>query len=428
MLKIINYKYFFVLALLVNFLGMYPSKGLSNTGNNQTTSTKLAQKYKELDSLIENFVEQLKKTQNITKINSSEQKEKLKEIYNFGELGKKQTEKIQEIINSISHTITPSEEDGLTAEQKQLGFKENGSIDVAKNQVQNFLAQKMELLKNEIDSSRIDLLEKEINDLKTENENTKSWVQRVSLLGIVLVILGLFGLLLDNVLKKEPKKESSIPTEAEAEPSELFFQADPGNQTTETEKERTDTSESDNRVEAIRQEENTVTKINHHQEAEPQELDSHTQPGNQEKEEGKTNYQGDNSTVIQPPALSANNLVDIFNNNPKLFSQNAIEVSETSESIDNRLLDYNQPVVLEKVSRNKGIAWVINIDSSDLLIPKNNLKINEYNYQTIESLFTCKDYKSGQSDDFRLVKPAKLTPKEKGETWELTEKGELQFN
>ena len=123
--------------------------------------------------------------------------------------------------------------------------------------------------------------------------------------------------------------------------------------------------------------------------------------------------------------LIKTHLVDIFNSNPKTLSQYAIEVLETSESIDNRRLGYNKPVAVEKVSRNKGIAWVIKIDGYDYLVPKPKLTINEYNYETIESLFNCKNYQSGQSQEFSVAKAAKLVSQ--GETWELSEKGELIF-
>jgi hypothetical protein len=130
------------------------------------------------------------------------------------------------------------------------------------------------------------------------------------------------------------------------------------------------------------------------------------------------------SNTLEPPII---NLVNIYNNNSKSLSSNILEVSETCQSIDNRRLGYNQPVALEKVSRNKGIAWVINIDGSDYLVPKPKLKINEYNYETIESLFICHGYESGVSYEFILIKPAKLLAQEKGERWELSEKGELRF-
>ncbi|MCM0591499.1 MAG: hypothetical protein HEQ35_21420 [Gloeotrichia echinulata IR180] len=135
-------------------------------------------------------------------------------------------------------------------------------------------------------------------------------------------------------------------------------------------------------------------------------------------------FASSSTNTLEPSIL---NLLNIYKNDPKSLLENAIEVSETSQSIDNRRLGYNQPVALEKVSRNKGIAWVINIDGSDYLVPKPNLKINEYNYETIESLFICHSYQSGLCNEFTLNIPAKLLAQEKGEKWELSEKGELIF-
>jgi GR25 family glycosyltransferase involved in LPS biosynthesis len=132
------------------------------------------------------------------------------------------------------------------------------------------------------------------------------------------------------------------------------------------------------------------------------------------------------SSIINALEPSIINLVNIYNEKPKSLLQLS-EVSENSQSIDNRRLGYNQPIALEIVSRNKGIAWVINIDGSDYLVPKPKLKINEYNYETIESLFICHGYESEVFYEFILIKPAKLLAQEKGEKWELSEKGELRF-
>ncbi|XHR83756.1 MAG: hypothetical protein ACFKPT_05230 [Gloeotrichia echinulata GP01] len=200
-----------------------------------------------------------------------------------------------------------------------------------------------------------------------------------------------------------------------------------------TKEEGGNTPESSNHVDSSQQEQKTVTESKNHQELKPPASDSPAKPENQERgehgnqeEKEDTSSLGGNLTVLQYPPQSESDLIDRFNSNPKALSQNPIEVSETSESIDNRRLGYNKPVAVEKVGRNKGIAWVINIDSVDYLVPKPKLKINEYDYETIESLFNCKNYQSGQSKEFSVVKAAKLVSQ--GETWELSEKGELSFN
>ena len=451
MLKIINYKYLFILALLVNFVGFYPSKGLS-TEDSHTTSVELAEKYKNLDLSIDKFIQQLEKSTDTTNIKSSEQKDKLGEIYNFKGLEEKKINKIQKVIEPISNQVITPAKDGLTEVeikiiQKQLGIGETGSLDEAtKKKIKDFLLQEMKSLKNEIDAARIDLLDKEIDALKRENENTKSlaflglFTTGVIALVILILILQIFRPeCIPNLIKKiSPRKTESNPSVGSGQEAgagknltQLHSSVQSGDSTTK--EEGGNTPESSNHVDSSQQEQKTVTESNNHQESKPPASNSPDQSGNQERgehgnkeEKEDTSSLADNLTVPQNQPQSESDLIDRFNSNPKALSQNPIEVSETSESIDNRRLGYNKPVAVEKVGRNKGIAWVIKIDGSDYLVPKPKLKINEYNDEIIESLFNCKNYQSGQSQEFKLVNAAKLVSQ--GETWELSEKGELSFN
>ncbi|WYL96040.2 MAG: hypothetical protein HEQ35_21415 [Gloeotrichia echinulata IR180] len=451
MLNIMNYKYLFILALLVNFVGFYPSKGLS-TEDSQTTRAELAEKYKNLDVSIDKFIQELEQSTDIKNINSSDQKDKLGEIYNFKGLEEKKINKIQKVIEPISNQVITPAKDGLTEVeikiiQKQLGIGETGSLDEAtKKKIKDFLLQEMKSLKNEIDAARIDLLDKEIDALKRENKNTKSlafWGLSTGVIALVILILQIFRPeFIPNLIKKNsqrttesnPSVGSGQEADAGKNPTQLDSSVQSGDSTTK--EEGGNTPESSNHVDSSQQEQKTVTESKNHQESKPPASDSPAKPENQErgehgnqeekKEEKETSSLGGNLTLLQNPPQSESDLIDRFNSNPKTLSQNPIEVSETSESIDNRRLGYNKPVAVEKVGRNKGIAWVIKIDGSDYLVPKPKLTINEYNYETIESLFNCKNYQSGQSQEFKLLNAAKLVSQ--GETWELSEKGELSFN
>ena len=60
------------------------------------------------------------------------------------------------------------------------------------------------------------------------------------------------------------------------------------------------------------------------------------------------------------------------------------------------------------------------------MVPKNNIKISEHNLNTVVNLFECQGYRRGYSG-FQLIKPAIVSSMSKGETWQLVERGVLQF-
>jgi hypothetical protein len=121
-----------------------------------------------------------------------------------------------------------------------------------------------------------------------------------------------------------------------------------------------------------------------------------------------------------------NELVENYNRDPTSLSDNAIEVSATENSITHRRLGVNQAVVLEKVVKGRGLFWVLPGKGFNYLVPKKSMRINEYNRETVEALFLCKNYQSGATV-FRLNKPGKVVPFSQGETWQLVEQGEVQF-
>ncbi|HLO85395.1 MAG TPA: hypothetical protein VK203_10340 [Nostocaceae cyanobacterium] len=102
------------------------------------------------------------------------------------------------------------------------------------------------------------------------------------------------------------------------------------------------------------------------------------------------------------------------------------EVAETEESINQRRLGYNQAVILEKVGRGKGNYEIIDEGGIYYLIPKKNLKITEYNYETIQALFDCPAYQPTHSEKFAVIQPAKVTQISQNE-WQLIEYGILRF-
>jgi hypothetical protein len=118
--------------------------------------------------------------------------------------------------------------------------------------------------------------------------------------------------------------------------------------------------------------------------------------------------------------------VSNYNQNPDDFAKLGLEVSQTEESINQRRLGNNQPVIIEKVRKGRGNFWLLSHIDEDYLIPKGDLKINQFNLPTIEALFQCIGEFPENSQRFTLVKPAMVFSIE-SEKWQLKELGILRF-
>lgn len=128
---------------------------------------------------------------------------------------------------------------------------------------------------------------------------------------------------------------------------------------------------------------------------------------------------------VQQYSSQPSKLLAQYNQNTRALLKSATVVSETEESINNRRLGSSQPVVLE--ASIKGNYCIINEAGVNYMVPKENLKVNQYNYNTMEVLFECRGYQSGYSSSFRLEKPAKVSPIS-GNKWQLIERGIVQFS
>ncbi|GGA57895.1 hypothetical protein [Okeania sp. KiyG1] len=119
----------------------------------------------------------------------------------------------------------------------------------------------------------------------------------------------------------------------------------------------------------------------------------------------------------QHPGLPTLKLMSIYEENPSYLLKNAIEVSAADGSS-------GQAVVLQKVRR--GNYCIVNEGGIDYMLPKHNIKINEYNSETVANLFECQGYRPEYSG-FKLIKPAIVSSVSRGEVWQLEERGVLEF-
>ncbi len=115
----------------------------------------------------------------------------------------------------------------------------------------------------------------------------------------------------------------------------------------------------------------------------------------------------------------------IYKEDTRSLSENAIEVSEADRSMVQPRISSTQAVIIQKVRR--GNYWILNEADIDYMVPRHNIKINEYNSKTVANLFECQGYRPEYSG-FQLIKPAKVSAISKGETWQLVERGILQFD
>jgi DNA repair exonuclease SbcCD ATPase subunit len=132
------------------------------------------------------------------------------------------------------------------------------------------------------------------------------------------------------------------------------------------------------------------------------------------------------STRLIHPSSKEEELAISYNEDPKKFStQNNVEVvSETEDSINQRRLGTSQAILTKD---KRGNYWILTENGCEYMVPKDNFKINEYNYNTVQALFECLNYQASITSDFQLVKPAKVSFITGLEKWQLEDRGILQF-
>ena len=112
----------------------------------------------------------------------------------------------------------------------------------------------------------------------------------------------------------------------------------------------------------------------------------------------------------------------VENYNQPIDFPDKLEVSETENSKYQRRTGNKSSAIFERSKR--GQYWVTN---NSYLVPKRNEKINEYNYETVSIFFECINYDRRSTDNFTLMKPAKITSLNNEEKWQFEERGIIEF-
>ena len=115
-------------------------------------------------------------------------------------------------------------------------------------------------------------------------------------------------------------------------------------------------------------------------------------------------------------------LVATYNQSPQILSAKIIEVAISEVSIN----QINEEVVFEKSRR--GNYWIINLEGKTYLVPKNNFKINQFNYNSFTEIFEFHGYKSRKTSNFILLKPAIVSPISVDNSWKVIDTGIVRFD
>lgn len=127
---------------------------------------------------------------------------------------------------------------------------------------------------------------------------------------------------------------------------------------------------------------------------------------------------------ITPLNISETELIEVYNNVPKVLLKNSIIAELTAKSY--RADNPNQPVFLEKDESGK--YWIILSNQNNIfLLPDINIKLHIHKLKTVEKLFDFRGIIPSVDTHFILIKPAKVSSFPNGEEWKLLEKGILEF-
>ncbi|MGK7874380.1 MAG: hypothetical protein AB4426_14025 [Xenococcaceae cyanobacterium] len=158
-------------------------------------------------------------------------------------------------------------------------------------------------------------------------------------------------------------------------------------------------------------------------EEERKQLHSLLEKANQERRQMRSQIEKLFKRLIQSQA----ELVAVYNQNPDLLSGQVTVVSKIEYNMNKRPIDISEPAIFEK--NIKGIYWILTVEKSSYMVyKKSKIKINQYNFKTVQSMFECRGYQPGKDHDFKLLKPARVSPIDGGEKWELVERGVLEFD
>ncbi|MEA5577356.1 hypothetical protein [Anabaena sp. UHCC 0451] len=137
--------------------------------------------------------------------------------------------------------------------------------------------------------------------------------------------------------------------------------------------------------------------------------------------EPKSQEENKPALILTPMELK---LVNQYKNHDPNFRESIIKVSESMETQENRRSGRKTNTIFQK--DNLGNYWIYPSEDSCYIFPPEKLTINDYNKETVESVFECNDYSHTQSKNTILIKPGKVNSIS-ADKWEVLERGILEF-
>jgi hypothetical protein len=126
------------------------------------------------------------------------------------------------------------------------------------------------------------------------------------------------------------------------------------------------------------------------------------------------------------PVNNQPSYISRYNDSRQNF-QDSYQAIPVEREIDNYKLSRSgktEDVILEKQSQGNYLLFSDN--GRSCIVPKHTFKMREDEINDVQNLFECMNYREDNYNNFILVEPAILTPQGDG-TWQLKEKGKLQF-
>ena len=354
------------------------------------------------------------------------------------------TNEINTIIESLKDGLQP---DGVSQVQKKLDFfvregiskKSYGKFgETTQQEIEKFLNQNIDELEKKVNQIKIEPkdiakrgdnlppvknndktkeLESQILELKNDIRKTSAIVY--ILLFIILVGMGVYGYKFYLFLNKSNTNSLNKTTAVDQDDREKLINSE------------------HLKIEVINEVYKDLNKVLHDfntriqkLEAIYQNLSNQTYPStnvntNQPITQSREVSYLNNSNLYSQSNISNSHskLLSAYNLNSRSLSQSATTVSESEYTAEQRRLGRSVPPILE--SNNRGNYWILTEGNNEYLFPKGGLKISKHNYHTIAAFFECLDYQPGTSNNFTVLKPAKVSSI--GEQWELRETGQLNF-
>jgi len=383
-------------------------KGGLNFGNPSLSS----QLKLELEQTKEEY-KQLQSQLNLSTLECFDFKCQIQKLYQERELllsKLEQTEKYQQEV--LSHLVTREELQKLMQEAAE--HFEVRTEYLFENKIQNLLKTlNYEILRIE-KRRNIDTILKEFSELKNELENKIE--KQLPTMETFLVKLSE----LENEIKKQPPplvNDDSLVNYADSESSDALNLPPKTVSTSDPAK--------NDPVSLNQSEQDKLTEYKQISDLYPP-----SQTSGHSSQQATGSSQRYHQNQPQSPLTNTNlnsiesQLIQEYNSNHKALSKKVIEVNIKEDSLNKNRLGSNQPIALEP--KINGAYWVWESGGVCYLIPRYSLKINQYNFETIQYLFNCKGY-SSNSKKFKLLKPAQVYSNDGGIKWQVSQLGILQF-